>query len=144
MQAELRYERQKNKKLSGLRNTFAWERAKLLIAEVTTTQFTGLGRKFIINRGHADGVAAGQFVLGNYSIIGVVSDVSSSKATVKLITDCIHQLINGFEIEMSQVLPVRGLIIYPVLLCPVFKCNASNINQRYTDPVEIILICLPT
>jgi len=87
LRAELRQERQKVEKLSGLRNMFSFERAKLVLADVITGKFDETGRRLIINRGKADGLAVGQFVLGNNSIIGVISSLSSSMATVKLTSD---------------------------------------------------------
>jgi len=87
LEAELRRERQKVEKLSGLRCKYAWGRAKLLLADVITSRFDALQRKLVINRGVSDGVAVGQFIFGDNSVIGVVSDVSANTATIKLTTD---------------------------------------------------------
>jgi rod shape-determining protein MreC len=80
---ELSQERQKVKELSGLRNRRPLEGAGLMLAEVITASTEGL----IINRGQNDGLQKGQFVLGDNSIIGTISDISPRTAKVELITE---------------------------------------------------------
>lgn len=80
---ELSEERQKVKELSGLRNRRPLEGAGLMLAEIITASTEGL----IINRGETDGLEKGQFVLGDNSIIGTISDVSPRTAKVELITE---------------------------------------------------------
>lgn len=79
---ELNQERQKVEELSRLRNRRPLEGAGLMVAEVITASTEGL----IINRGQNDGLQKGQFVLGDNSIIGTISDVSPRTAKVELIT----------------------------------------------------------
>jgi cell shape-determining protein MreC len=71
-----------NQKLSGLRNRCPLEGAGLIFADVITSSAEGL----IINRGENDGLQKGQFVLGDNSIIGTISEVSQRTAKVELIT----------------------------------------------------------
>jgi len=80
-------EHQKIEKLSGLRNRLPLEGAKLVVADVITASIDGSHGELIISCGVDDGLAAGQFVLGDNSVIGRISDVSSRTAKVKLITD---------------------------------------------------------
>jgi rod shape-determining protein MreC len=80
---ELNCERQKVQKLSGLRNRCPLEGASLIFADVVTSSTNGL----IINRGENDRVQKGQFVLGDNSIIGTISDVSPRTAKVELVTE---------------------------------------------------------
>lgn len=80
---ELNQERQKVEKLSKLRNRRPLEGAGLMFADVITAFPDGL----IINRGENDGLQKGQFVLGDNSIIGTISDVSPRTAKVELITE---------------------------------------------------------
>ncbi|MHC4704123.1 MAG: rod shape-determining protein MreC, partial [Planctomycetota bacterium] len=82
----LRTERQKLEDCSGLRQRLPLEKARLLPADVTTAP-DGSGTEFFINRGQSDGLAEGQFVLGENSIVGTIHDVLSRSARVKLITD---------------------------------------------------------
>ncbi|MGA1979551.1 MAG: rod shape-determining protein MreC [Sedimentisphaerales bacterium] len=79
---ELNQERQKVEELSMLRNRRPLEGAGLMLAEVITASTEGL----VINRGQNDGLLKGQFVLGDNSIIGTISDVSPRTAKVELIT----------------------------------------------------------
>lgn len=83
----LSQERQKVEKLSGLRNRSVWEGTNFVLADVITTSIGGSHSRLIINRGEKDGLAQGQFVMGNSSVIGTISDVDSRTAQVKLITD---------------------------------------------------------
>lgn len=73
--------------LSGLRNRFALEGAKLVCADVITVSIGRGHCELIINRGLNDGLAKGQFVLSDNSIVGTISDVSPRTAQVKLFTD---------------------------------------------------------
>ena len=74
--------------LSGLRNRlYALEGAKLMLADVITASIDGSHGELIINRGLDDGLVEGQFVLGDNSIIGNISDVSPRTATVRMLTD---------------------------------------------------------
>jgi len=83
----LQQERQKVEKLSGLRDRLVWKGVNFVLADVITTSVGGSHSKLIINRGKNDGLAKGQFVLGDYSIIGTISDVDPRTAQVKLVTD---------------------------------------------------------
>ena len=85
---ELNQERQKVEELSRLRNRYPLEGAALVLADVITASAEG----FIINRGENDGLRKGQFVLGDNSIIGTVSDVSARTARVELITETTSDL----------------------------------------------------
>jgi len=85
-------EHQKIEKLSGLRNRLPLEGAKLVVADVITASIDASHGELIISRGVDDGLAAGQFVLGDNSVIGRISDVSSRTAKVKLITDPASQV----------------------------------------------------
>lgn len=83
----LRQEHENVEKLSGLRNRSVWKGTNFVLADIITA-FTGISRsEFVINRGKNDGLAKEQFVLGNDSIIGTVSDLDSHTARVQLLTD---------------------------------------------------------
>lgn len=72
-------------RLSGVRLRFGLEGAKLVPAGVTRSSHK-LNGEFVINRGSNDYLAQGQFVLGDNSIIGVVCDIDSKAAKVRLFT----------------------------------------------------------
>lgn len=90
LEVELHQEHQKVEQLSGLRNRFALDNAAFVIADVITVSANGL--RLDVNRGRTDGLAKGQFVLSDNSIIGVISDISSTSAKVRLITDLSQKL----------------------------------------------------
>jgi len=78
-------EHKKVEELSGLRVTSDWDRMNLVLADIITVS-QGRQNELIINRGRDDGLVDGQFVLGDRSVIGTVSGVSSSTARVRLFT----------------------------------------------------------
>jgi len=86
LNARLKEAQQQIDELAKLRKTVPqWDRMSVQLADVT---ITGQAQDFLfINRGRDDGVAPGQYVLGEMSIIGIVSDVSAWRARVKLMTD---------------------------------------------------------
>lgn len=79
----LRQEREKVEQLSGLRNRTAWQGAKFVQADIITSSKNNI----IINRGTDDGLAQGQFVIGDFTVIGIISAVNNRTAQVKLVTD---------------------------------------------------------
>jgi rod shape-determining protein MreC len=84
---QLQEEHKKVEALSGLRNRFTLEGAGLVYADVITASIGGEHSELIINRGENDGLAEGQFVLSDNSIIGTIWDVSPRTAQVKFFTD---------------------------------------------------------
>jgi rod shape-determining protein MreC len=74
-------------KLYGLYNTYVWEGTDFALADVITATVEGNRNELTIACRKTNGLAKGQFVLGDESIIGTISDVSSSTASVKLFTD---------------------------------------------------------
>jgi len=102
---ELFQERQRFEMLSGLRNRFVWEGVDFILADVITAFIDGSQREIIINRGKIDGLTEGQFVLGDNSIIGKISDVSSRSARVKLITDPTSKIaVRIAELNVSRIM----------------------------------------
>ena len=80
--------------LAQVQNSLPEPGAALVLAQVITTSIDGYGRELIINRGRRDSLEVGQFVIGpnvtspdKNSIIGLLSEVSSTTATVRLLTD---------------------------------------------------------
>lgn len=92
LEEELKQQRQKLEQLSGLRSRRPLEGASLVFADVITATLDGIRCEFVINRGQDDGLRNGQFVFGDNSIIGTVSEVSSRTAKVKLITDPVSKI----------------------------------------------------
>lgn len=76
-------------KLYGLHNTFVWEGADFALADVITTTIDGARSELTIACRKTDGLMEGQYVLGDESVIGTISEVfpQIAKANVKLVTD---------------------------------------------------------
>jgi len=87
LQEQLRQEHRKLEELSGLRSRFAFEGAAFVLADISRTVTDGSHAELFINRGENDGLAKGQFVMADNSIIGTISDISPRMAKVRLITD---------------------------------------------------------
>ncbi|MHC4617558.1 MAG: rod shape-determining protein MreC [Planctomycetota bacterium] len=79
--------RQRFKKLYGLHNRYVWDGAEFVLADVIKSSTGGPSCELIINCGRNNGLTADQFVLGDNSIVGTVSDVWLNEARVRLITD---------------------------------------------------------
>ena len=77
----------KIEKLSELKQRRIWENTRFVIADVTRDAVISSGGKLVINRGSGDGLAKGQYVLGDNSIIGVISEISANAAQVRMFTD---------------------------------------------------------
>ncbi len=71
---------------AGLKQLPVWERANFVLADIITASYQR-ECELIINRGREDAIAAGQYVLADNSVIGIVSDVSMRTAKVRLLTD---------------------------------------------------------
>ncbi len=72
--------------LAQLRTVPEWQRMRFQPAGVISNPGQDQ-TELMIDRGREDGLAVGQYVLGDLSVIGVVSDVMDQTARVKLITD---------------------------------------------------------
>ena len=75
-------------RLYGLHNTYVWEGTDFALADVIDN-VEGSRTELIIHCRKTTGLIKGQFVLGNESIVGTISDIfpQISKARVMLITD---------------------------------------------------------
>ena len=83
-------QQKKFEKLDGLYNEYVWEGVDFVLADVITDNIDGSRSEFTIERrekNNKNSLVKGQFVLGDNSIIGTITDVSSSTASVKLFTD---------------------------------------------------------
>ena len=155
--------------LSGLRNRFALEGAKLVCADVITTSIGTEHSELIINRGENDGLARGQFVLSDNSIVGTISDISPRTAQVRLFTDPdskiavkigsvnTERLIHGIGDDSAKVkllsrkykvkvgdkvlaLKKPGFLDAPIIIGVVVKCVADDVNPSLWD-VTVKPVC---
>jgi rod shape-determining protein MreC len=102
LEAQLKQQRFKIQQLSGLRDSHPLEGVNLVLADIITVSSNETTSELIINRGTTHGLANGQFVLGDNSIIGVVSEVSFRAARVKLFTDVSSRIaitVDNLDVE---------------------------------------------
>ncbi len=160
---ELIQKQKKIEKLAGLRDKlYVLEGASIMIADVIKTSIDGLQGGFIINQGKNEGIGKNQFVLGDNSIIGRISDVSAQTAKVKLITDPglkipvkitglnVDMLMQGngnnsakiklqkikHEINIGDIVSVQkipGFLDAPMITGTVTKCDRDSDNPLLWD-----------
>jgi len=160
---ELLQKQRKIEKLSGLYDRlYALEGAKVMVADVITATINSLHSELIINRGEADGLVEGQIVLGDNSIIGTISDVSSRTARVKLITNPTSKIAvkigklkvdrlmqgNGNNSAKVQLLSIKhkvktgdtvyalkkpGFLDAPMIIGKVAECKRDDENPSLWD-----------
>ncbi len=82
-----------NEKLSGIQKRLPFPNVNFVSADITTASVSPSSDILIINCGKKEGLAKDQFVLGDNSIIGAISDVQENTATVKLLTDPSSKLV---------------------------------------------------
>jgi rod shape-determining protein MreC len=155
--------------LSGLRNRFALEGAKLICADVITISIGTEHSELIINRGENDGLARGQFVLSDNSIVGTISDISPRTAQVRLFTDPdskiavkigavnTERLIHGrgndsakvmllsrkYKVKVGDKVLARkkpGFLDAPIIIGVVAKCRTDDVNPTLWD-VTVKPVC---
>ena len=76
LQEQLKQAYQRIEQLSGIRNRFPLTKSNLATADIIRTTINDIS-----------GLKTGQFVMADFSIIGMVSDVASGNARVKLLSD---------------------------------------------------------
>jgi len=159
---QLYQEHQVVEALSGMRSRFALEGALLVRADVITLSVGKECSELIINRGQDDGLAAGQFVLSDNSIVGTISSTSQRTAQVKLFTDPaskiavrigrtnMERLIQGdgrdsakvqlmsrkYEVKVGDkvvALKKPGFLDAPIIVGVVAKCIRDDVNPSMWD-----------
>jgi hypothetical protein len=82
LQSQLLEQKKQIEELGRVRMTEPDPATGLILAKIVNRR----KHEFIINRGTADGLAAGQYVLGDNAIIGCIEQASADISSVKLIT----------------------------------------------------------
>ena len=82
----------------------------LVLAKVINVSISPFNHKLLIDKGSSDGIQAGEYVTceNRNSIIGVVSELSVSAATVRLLTDPKHKMEVGIWREGKKAFIVKG------------------------------------
>jgi len=104
LEEQLRQQQKKVEQLSGLRNRFgSLEGAGLVPADVIKRTLSGPRNEMLINRGGADGIGPGMFVLADNGIIGTIRDVGTRTGRVMLFTDAAFAIpvrVGGLDVDM--------------------------------------------
>ena len=167
LEQTLDQQRQKFEKLYGLHNTYVWQGVDFALADVVTRTVNESGNELTIDCRKPDGLAKGQYVLGDESVIGTIADVfpQIGKAEVKLITDSTSEIPvkigsmrsimtgagnNSARVEMlkSQVkvgenvfaLGQRGFLDAPIIVGKVSRCERNTRNASLWD-VTVVPAC---
>jgi rod shape-determining protein MreC len=83
----LHEQRQQLEKLNEVSSRYAWNGTNFILADIITISIDSQRADIIINRGTNDGLAQGQYVLGDYCVIGTIAQLDERTAQVRLITD---------------------------------------------------------
>ena len=86
LESQLRDERERLDKITGLRERYPFGNAKLVQALVYPGSIDRTHGAISVDKGKESQLAKGQFVLADNSIIGTISDVSAGGACVNLFT----------------------------------------------------------
>jgi len=170
LEETLAQERKKFKKLDELYNTYVWEGTDFALADVITKDTAdGSGNELTIDCRKTTGLAKDQFVLGDESIIGTISDIfpQISKAEVKLVTDPTSKMSvkvaglknimkgcgnNTAKIEMVKVkneievgesvfaLKKPGFLDAPMIVGKVAGCDRNQKNPSLWD-ITVVPAC---
>lgn len=87
LQEALDRQREKFSQLSGLCGTDGWDGADFVIADIITPSIDRSRGALTVKCPRNAGLAKGQYVLGDNSIIGTVSDFAGGTAHIRLFTD---------------------------------------------------------
>ena len=153
----LHQERQNVKKISGLQNRYVWEGVDFVLADIITASTDISRNELIINRGKDDGLAQGQFVFNDHSIIGIIADLDLRTTRVQLLTDQMSKVVvkigkldlqcimqgNGdgsasiqlvskkYEVKKGDIIYVQkkpGFLDVPMIAGTVAQCKTDDEN----------------
>lgn len=103
--------------LQRLRAVPQWDRMAFVLADITHAGQTQ--DVLFINRGREDRIAVGQYVLGDMSVIGTISDVWAQRAVVRLVTDRNSNIpVTVGESEVARLMKGRSENIGKIGLVP--------------------------
>ncbi len=107
-EAQLEQAQNRIDELARLRSIPEWDRMSFQQAGIISVSGQGQS-ELMIDRGQDDGLAVGQYVLGDLSMIGVVAAVAAQTARVKLISDPMSRVpVRVAELDARGVMEGRG------------------------------------
>jgi rod shape-determining protein MreC len=121
LEEELRQKNRTIEQLTGLKTRFrGLEGAKFLPADIITASVEGKRGELIINRGSADGLAKGLFVIGDNSVIGTITDIAERTAKVRLFSDASSMVqVNIAGLETNMLMQGDGANTARIKMVPV-------------------------
>ncbi|HSV26727.1 MAG TPA: rod shape-determining protein MreC [Sedimentisphaerales bacterium] len=148
--------------VTRIQNRFpALSRASFVNADVIAVTYNRFGHRMTINRGRADGVREGLYVMADNSIIGAIEQVASSTSTIRLLTDPAARIFvqtkdgvsgvmsgagrDACRVQLSVKLPVGepifagkrpGLLDVPVIVGKVTESRPGSVPMLYELTVQ--------
>jgi rod shape-determining protein MreC len=121
LEEELRQKNQLIEQLTGMRSRLrGLEGAKLVPADIITSTTEGQRGELIINRGSDDGLAKDLYVIGDNSVIGIITELSQKSAKVRLLTDTTSAVqVNIAGLETNMIMEGQGRNVAKIKLVPV-------------------------
>ncbi len=111
LSAALRQEHERYEKLARIRSELpGLDWAALVLAEVRNVTTAPFNRELIINKGEGDNLKVGQYVLGQNSIIGSISQTSKGWSRVRLLTDPKYSIEIGIFSQKNKKY-IRGRMV---------------------------------
>lgn len=137
LEQQLRLKNEEVERLAKLRDRFhALESAGLIVADIVRFSINGERCEITINRGKDDALAKDQFVLGDNSIIGTVSDVSPRMARVRLFTDPASKIaVRIGNLKIDRVMQGAGNNMAKIRLLPTkYKVKVADLVFAQKKP----------
>lgn len=133
---QLHSERKLLEELTRLRDRFGLQGADLVHADVVTASIGGSRSELIIYCRNKDGLAKGQFVLGDNSIIGTISSVSVRTARVQLFTDPASKMaVKIGKLNINRIMQGSGNDSAKITLLPTkHKVEVGDQVLAYKKP----------
>jgi rod shape-determining protein MreC len=146
LEATLRRERERYKKLYGLYTDPVWEDTDFALAEVITENAEGIRNELTIEYSRDVALVKGQYVLNNNCVIGRISDASAGTAHVRLFTDSQSKIpVKVGELDGPRLLMGNGDGSATVPLVSTDKrvkvgdaVFASDVGTRFLDAPVIL------
>jgi rod shape-determining protein MreC len=137
LEQQLRLKHEEVERLAKLRDRFhALENAGLIMADIMKYTMNGTQNELTINRGRDDGLAKGQFVLGDNSIIGTITDVSPRTSNVRLFTDPAAKIaVRIGNLKIDRVMQGAGNNMAKIRLLPTkYKVKVADLVFAQKKP----------
>ena len=137
LEEELRQKDAQLQQVAGLRARLrGLEGAKIVPADIITATTEGKLGELIINRGSDDGIAKENFVIGDNSVIGTITDIADRTAKVRLFTDALSAIqVNVAGLELNMIMQGQGKNEAKIKMVPVkYKIKVGDAVMARRKP----------